>query len=499
MAVDPRGAAPLRTSILLTAALVAGRAMAAPATADPAARPTFVEGSCDRLGLSPGVAARTRCGTVAVPRDYADPARGTYALAVVVIASATAPPRPDPDLYISGGPGSPLTVYAEAQAAHPLAPDRDQVLVDQRGTGASEPAICPASDRDLVAVVATDPARQTKRREVYAACRARAVAGGVDPADFGTTVTAEDFETVRRALGIARWTVFGVSYGTTVAMTMMALHPETIRAAVLDSVYPPDPILPPWPQTVAEARGAFFAACEADAGCRAAYPDLAGTYGDTLERLARRPLTMAFPPGMDRPDGRGELTPSLFAFVVARLVYYPVFYPGLPQLIAATHDGDTSLIAAALATLFTQESAPHTGSSLSLRAAVECRDRPRYRDGPTPSGADGVPDMTSLSGICGDWAPLGPPPLVPHDTAVPTLVLAGQFDPNAPVAESRRVADMIGPRASWVEFMGLGHSVRTYSACAGTMVAEFIAHPERPVAASCAARPPPIRFRPPIR
>jgi pimeloyl-ACP methyl ester carboxylesterase len=75
---------------------------------------------------------------------------------------------------------------------------------------------------------------------------------------------------------------------------------------------------------------------------------------------------------------------------------------------------------------------------------------------------------------------------VPHDTAVPTLVLAGQFDPNITPEQSRRVADRIGPKARWVLFAGIGHSVRHFSVCAQKLVAAFIAQPNRRENAACA-------------
>ena len=75
---------------------------------------------------------------------------------------------------------------------------------------------------------------------------------------------------------------------------------------------------------------------------------------------------------------------------------------------------------------------------------------------------------------------------MPHDTAVPTLVLAGQFDPNITPEQSRRVADRIGPRARWVLFAGIGHSVRHFSVCAQRLVAAFIAKPDQREDAACA-------------
>ncbi len=454
--------------------------------------PVFERTVCDLPDLAPDLMPRIQCGTVAVPRDYAHPDRGTFRLAVTVIASAVQPAAPEPDLYISGGPGGPLTVFAEAQARRPLAPDRDQILIDQRGTGASEPTLCPSFDRALIAASAvSDADGGARRRELFQACRTEILASGIDLADFGTTVTVEDFEMVRRALGIASWNVFGVSYGTTVAMTLLALHPEPIRAAVLDSVYPPDPILPPWSQTAARARDAFLAACATAEGCRDIYPNLTEDYRAALARLAATPTSITVPHGMNQPGDRTPLTPALFSWVVDLLTYYPNFYPGLPRLIAATRDGDTSPAATAIGQLFTEATNPRTGPRVSLRAAVECRDRPHFHEAsPAPD------DLGTLEGICDGWAPLGPPPLVPRDTAVPVLVLAGQFDPNAPPDRSRAVAAMIGPRARWVEFMRMGHSVRAFSACAVGLVSAFIDQPDQPSNTACAAQAPVVQYLP---
>src|SRR5262249_29885254 len=148
------------------------------------------------------------------------------------------------------------------------APRRDLILVDQRGTGRSEPGLCPGLNRTLMEAnlaIAADDSGETaaRRRAAYMTCRDAAIQRGIDPADFGTRITVEDFEQVRQALGIARWNVFGESYGTTVAMTLVALHAGTVRSVVLDSIYPPDPV-PLWSTTVSDAREAFFAHCARD-------------------------------------------------------------------------------------------------------------------------------------------------------------------------------------------------------------------------------------------
>ncbi|MBV8119146.1 MAG: alpha/beta fold hydrolase [Alphaproteobacteria bacterium] len=480
--------------------LAIGSALMGQASGQPL-RPVFDETVCNLPGVSPDIAPRLHCGTIRVPRNYDDPAEGQFKLAVVVVKSAQQPALPDPVVYISGGPGSPLTIYADQQARTLYAAGRDVILVDQRGTGRSEPKLCPDLDRaflDAAVAVATDPSGDplAKRRAVYAACRAEALAHGFDLKDFGTRVTVADFEWVRRALGIDRWNVYGISYGTTVAMTLVALHPDTVRAAVLDSLYPPDP-RPMFSANVADALAAFFRYCSGDQACAAGYPDLAATYRETLSGLAGAPLVVTVPPEVHVPDDRVSLTSTLFEVLVGQLIYYPSAYPSLPRLIVSVHDRDTRGLGKVLAS-----AAMAAEANRSTYIAVECRDRPHYRD-PLSPGAS-LLDRLQLYGFCNDWSKIGPAPLVPIRTAVPTLVLAGEFDPVTRPSQSRHVAATIGPKARWVEFPRMGHNVstprasngRAFSPCGAKIAADFIDNPAQSLDTSCADRGALIRFLP---
>ena len=458
------------------------------------ARPAFIQTACRLPDLTPELRPRLRCGTVSVPRDDGNPGAGRFDLAVVIVKSATQPSRPDPVVYISGGPGQPLTVYAAHQARTPYAPNRDLILVDQRGTGRSEPRLCPDHEAAILqttVAVAEDAGgeAQAARRAAYTACRDETVARGFDPGDFGTRVTVGDFEHVRQALGIDRWNVYGESYGTTVAMTLEALNPDTVRSVVLDSLYPPDPT-PPWSTLTREARNAFFASCAEDRACSGPYPNLERTYGETLDQLDRSPGMVAAPPQLKQAGGSVRLTASLFEVLVSNLIYYPPNYPTLPRLIAAVHRGDGAEAGTALASAI----AALGVGSLALHVAVECRDRPHYRV-VLPGDAE-VMDRIQLYGVCGIWSDLGPPPLVPTGTGIPTLVLAGAFDPVSGPALSRQVAEAIGPNARWVDVARVGHNVRAFSPCGAGIASAFIDRPTEPLDTSCADRTPPIGFVP---
>ena len=193
-----------------TAALMVGSATAEAAGLG---LPAWHPAPCDEVAASPEVASRLRCGVVEMARDRAAPDGRTFGLAVVVIHPAAAQPQPDPVVYIAGGPGSPLTREAESIAIHQaglLAPDRDLILVDQRGAGRSEPSLCPGLAREQLALFASgldDHALAQARQASFAECRRAMDASSLRPEWFGTQVTAVDLDDVRRALGVGRWNV----------------------------------------------------------------------------------------------------------------------------------------------------------------------------------------------------------------------------------------------------------------------------------------------------
>ena len=465
--------------------------------ASPAATsPSFDETACDLPTISPELRPRLGCGTVSVPRDHGNPASGIFKLAIVIIRTGAKQRQPDPVLFLQGGPGSPLTVRAAQVAGREsaiLAPDRDLILIDQRGAGRSEPALCPDLPALQLQLLAQDLERDAFDQawgNSYRDCRRELTQQGMDPAWFGTNVTVEDLEVVRRALGISRWNVYGRSYGTTVAMALMARYPSTLRAVVLDSVYPPDPLPRTQGQAVADALNALFAACRSDAACATTYPDLAATFHETMAGLEKAPLPVTLRPG-PRPKTI-TLGPFVFAMIVERSLYFRPLLAMLPHMIQAVHDHD----AAALQPLIEHLVAGFLDESPGDAAAVECRDRPDPHSavGARMLGGDGeFPEFHDA--ICRDWAVAGDPPIVTASPGVPSLLLAGGIDPRTPPIFAEQAARAIGSTAHVVEFPNLGHDIEEFSACGAGLISRFIQRPDDRLDAACAAVEPPVKFR----
>ena len=217
------------------------------------------------------------CGLLTVPEDRSDPNSPTIQLAVAIVAAPDGSREP-PILYLAGGPGgSAIDDYAAGPDDwdYPFLQNRDFILLDQRGTGYSQPSLdCP------------EFAEVGERENPDALCYERLTAAGINLEAYNTRENAADVADLRTALGIAEWDLLGISYGTRLALEVMRNHPEGVRAVILDSPFPPNADTPlDEIYSLTDALTELFTDCERDAYCREEYPDLETTFLETVQRL----------------------------------------------------------------------------------------------------------------------------------------------------------------------------------------------------------------------
>ena len=236
--------------------------------------PCIVQGEIPVKAEVPGL-----CGTLSVPEDRSNPGGRRIGLRVAVVPALAAVPRPDPFFALAGGPGDAGTqffawlpaLYAGIHATH------DIVLVDQRGTGASNPLTLPSPpDTSALSASEADATLAAWMRDALAALDA-------DPRLYTSTVAADDLDDVRAALGYDMIDLYGTSYGGTLAQYYLRQHADHVRVAVLDGSTPLDvPVLERIAPNSQHALDLLLRRCAADAACQAAFPRLADEWS-TLE------------------------------------------------------------------------------------------------------------------------------------------------------------------------------------------------------------------------
>jgi pimeloyl-ACP methyl ester carboxylesterase len=112
----------------------------------------------------------------------------------------------------------------------------DVIALDQRGTGFSNHVKPCTADRPLdTKQTLTEAVLTAYQSETLRKCVSLWRAAGVAVNGYTTTQSADDIEDLRRALGARQVDLWGISYGTHLAMATMRRHPSSVRRVALAS------------------------------------------------------------------------------------------------------------------------------------------------------------------------------------------------------------------------------------------------------------------------
>jgi pimeloyl-ACP methyl ester carboxylesterase len=435
--------------------------------------------AASRIPLSPcrlkNSAAQVSCGFLEVPEDRAHPEQRRIRLRVAVVPSLARSPQPDPLFLLAGGPGQ-----AATEAFGPLLPafdrvhrTRDLVLVDQRGTGSSNPLQCEIAKEDAPLAEQL----RAEERDSDGAMRACLGKWDADPRWYTTSIAMKDLDEVRDALGYDRINLWGGSYGTRAALVYIREHGGHVRTATLDGVAPTDLALPLWfARDAQRALDLLFDACAQDSGCASAYPDLRGTFAKLLGDLQRAPAKAAV---LDPITGRPTdvtITRDSFTTALRGILYQPDLAVLVPLTIARAARGDFGPFVAEAAGL---QRGFARSLALGLLFSVACaEDVPTFTDADIERAAAGTflgPGFIKrFAHVCSFW-PRGEVAKGFHDPVksdVPVLLLSGELDPVTPPSWAENAARTLSRHLSIV-VPGVGHGA-TSEGCTAQLVARFI-------------------------
>ncbi|PYQ22405.1 MAG: hypothetical protein DMF79_05995, partial [Acidobacteria bacterium] len=171
-------------------------------------------------------------------------------------------------------------------------------------------------------------------------CRRRLEARA-DLTQYTTDAAADDLDDVRAALGHQRVDLFGLSYGTRLALVYMRRHPDRVRSAVLMGPAPTDLAMPLHHAPDGQrALDLLLSDCAADPGCHRAFPRLREDLQAVLERLDQAPVAVSLPRAPGAPPSTYHLTRGAFAEKVRTRLYAPSSRRSLPLAIHAASQGD---------------------------------------------------------------------------------------------------------------------------------------------------------------
>jgi pimeloyl-ACP methyl ester carboxylesterase len=444
-------------------------------------------------GLPKGQLAGFVCGLLTVPQSRADPTGPTIELSVAVAKAASPNPQPDPVVYLVGGPGGMGMQAGPFLVGEGWNADRDLILLNQRGTPRTDPAlVCPELDRfaaEAVNLAMTDPAVASRRVHVVGRCHDRLAGTGAELAAFTTTENAADVADLRVAMGIRAWNVVGSSYGTDLVLQLVRSYPEGIRSVVLDSVIPPQVNLAEsrW-RSLALATDAVFDACEAQPACQHAYPEVRQEFSRLLTELTGQPRHVQVPD----PSTGAPTDVTIDSYTLLNVLSIAAAQPGgFAPVPAMIHDlaGGGGQQAAQYAMI--PLTLPPGLTGYGLLYGVVCREyAPQTSqeaiDAQAQQAFPGVPEaltvlVPNLGRVFDECARWNVPP-APDDVSapvrsdLPTLLLSGTFDTQTRSAYADEAATTL-PNAIHRIIPGAGHVLAAGYPCAHTMIMSFLDDP----------------------
>jgi pimeloyl-ACP methyl ester carboxylesterase len=397
------------------------------------------------------------CGTLKVYENRATKQGRQIDLNIVVLPALRADSQPDPLFFLAGGPGQGAAKLAKVvrEIFRRVQTDRDIVLVDQRGTGKSNPLDCNNEDDSLQAFMQTNE----QVIEQLKICQAKYDA---DLTLYTTPIAMDDLDDVRAFLGYDKINVYGGSYGTRAALVYIRQHGERVRAAILDGVAPPDMRLPLYfPRDTQRAFELLAKDCAGDAACNKAYPNLLERMKTLIDRLEKSPPTVKVTHPRTGETADVRIDARLLANVIVMALYSPVMTALVPAIVVAAENNDfQSMLALATMSGGTEEPNLSIGMQLSVICA---EDAPKNTADDLQKGSEstlfGKYVMSIQQQACTFW-PRGKVDdsfYEPVTSAIPTLVLSGEVDPVTPPSWGEQVASTLS-NSRHVVIAGTGHT-----------------------------------------
>ena len=413
--------------------------------------------------------------------------------------------RDDPIIYLTGGPGAKAINYVTRFQTHGVRDTRDLYILEQRGIGFSDD-FCPLySGRNPAASnVPTRAKAQDAALDAVEECFAKAKANGVDLSGYSTIENARDVEALRRALGIEKWNVWGISYGSILGQAYLKEDPEGIRAAVIDAIVPlsPGTTLHNTTKYYARDLDILAGACADNAVCVRSFSDFKDRLKQSVETVAATPIEVEAIDKEANPTGKAWIFENIIGGAPFAMLYEQDNYAAIPAFIDAVANavekGDTD----AFRILSAGASPIDSGSSQGMFNTISCRDGwLDYSEAASLEDIAAYPTLSKVIAgtltshprlierhqrICKKYAggPRDPADYAPVETDIRTLLVEGAMDPITPPPLAKEILPGFS-NGTYVEFAYTGHGPSRSVKCAGEFLTKFYDDPDGELDLSC--------------
>lgn len=424
-----------------------------------------------------------------VPENHDNPDGRNLRLAVIIIKASNGNPEDDPVIHLTGGPGGKALYNEKIELFrnHPFGQNRDIIMIDFRGIGLSEPEFCPELQDELGLVMLSDltPTEATEStKRLFEKCFDSLKDRGLNLNMYNSATVVRDLEILRSALGIEKWNLWGISYGTRVAQTYMRDFPEAIRSAILDSPVPMG--YPFWGEQVVSYRNSlntFFAACKKNQEANIAFPNLEEIFYQVVGALKEDPLAIKSDVAL---GGYGYLNFQDMHLIIQQMLYNTKYYQAIPWLIKAIQNRDTNVF---------KNLIPIMGENTLVQSDAMLDIVVKYDNGlilndyetdPADPLHNSLNYFDNIVQIVNNIDFITPDTIeiLPVVSNIPSLILVGSIDPITRPEHARFLKKSL-QRSYLFEFPGNGHGLTRTSDCAKGIGLNFLNNPDRIPDSNC--------------
>jgi pimeloyl-ACP methyl ester carboxylesterase len=431
------------------------------------------------------------CGLLNVPEHHNKPDGKQIQLAVAIIKSTSDAPEPDPLVLLQGGPGgSGITIFSslansQTKGGSALRLDRDLIILEQRGTLFSKPQLGCSEVQDVAKVQFQNPnLSEASLRDYYQKslnkCHQRLVHAGVDLTAYNSVENSADIVSLAHALGHKKINLYGVSYGSLLALQTIRNHSEILKSVIIDGVLPPQIH---WPKTVPistnKAIAKLMNACAEDIECDRAYPHLMERFKAQIIDLNQNPV---FTKVFDHKNSKFQtikFTGDDLESIVISTLYSKEALFVIPAMIDQVEHKKFDVASYLLSTHLFYETLAE-----GMFYSVTCAENTDFNP-PDLSGLDkqtakrNVRDLKLFQTQCRTWnvPALSPSLKDPVVSDLPILIFNGKFDPITPSPFGAMVAQTL-PNSHIVTFPVEGHGALISDQCATNIAVAFLNNPQ---------------------
>lgn len=421
----------------------------------------------------PRIDEKLLCGQLTVFENRQTRVGRTIELNVVVVPAFDQKTKAEPLFDLAGGPGAAATEGATfyARQGRAYRGHRDVVLVDQRGTGKSNPLSVPRKKTPQHYLSEMYPVDYVKSLRQTLEQRA-------DLTQYTTSIAMDDLDDVRAWLGYDRINLIGLSYGTRAALVYMRQHPERVRTVTLIGVAPTNLKMPMYhAQAAARALDLLLQQCEQDADCHQAFPQIRNDWTSLLLQLGREPARVEYSPPDKSAPAMLEIQRDIFAEKIRTWMYGREQASRIPLIIHQAAHGDFGpFLREAIGPSIPDFIAD--GMYLSVTCAEDVpfinQEEAAKLNAGNPFGNYRVFQQTRA---CSMWPQGKIPPafLEPVSSNVPVLLFSGNMDPVTPPQRGEEVARHL-PNSRHVIIPQAGHGVDGLAEpeCVDRIIMEFM-------------------------